>query len=336
VGDGTTWRATLIVTVYRGARSKTPADVADLDWSDLADELEALANEPTKAPADADPAEQKRQLVAWSPHDLSVPYCTAANVRAVTALVLDVDHGDPSDVAARLDAEQLAGFLYESPTSTDEHRKFRVVVPTTATIDPASCRSTRIALAEALGLEPGCGVEETGDPSRIFFAGRLHGTRERETWRVDGDALDVAVLPPIRLAWGASKQAAAKTLTPLAELPPADAGIAAALGPWSDHDGRKWDLCGAVGGVMRKLGFTAKQCEAELRAWLDGAEEHDVDVTAGVAWALNAWDLDPKRRYQVGPCLSETIGAEHAAIVERAACLGRTWLPKPVAGDRGG
>ena len=39
-------------------------------------------------------------------------------------------------------------------------------------------------------------------------------------------------------------KASSETLIPLDQLPPANEGIAAALGPWQAHEGRKWDLLG--------------------------------------------------------------------------------------------
>ena len=84
---------------------------------------------------------------------------------------------------------------------------------------------------------------------------------ESLTVTVSVDAL-LAVATPEFLAQFGSAQKPSVELTPLAELPPADAGIVAALGPASAHHGRKWFVCGAVGGIMRKLGFPAARCEA--------------------------------------------------------------------------
>lgn len=318
-----------VVTVYSGARSSNvPVDSADLEWSEFCDEIEALANELTTAPEKATPKEQKRRLVAWSPHRLRIPYRLLANVDAVTMLVLDVDndktpeHVHPEPVAAALEAAGVAALLYESPSSTAEHPKFRVIVPITSEIAPDDCRATRFALAEALGLEPGCGVEGAIDASKIFFAGRLHDTEERRVWRVEGEPLDASTLPAPELAWGSGK-APAVDLTPLADLPAADAGVAAALGDWRAHQGRKFDMCGAVGGVLRKFGYSRKQCEATLREWLP-SDEPSVDVSAGVAWALQAWTM-PSDEVSGFKALAELVGAQHAEIVESAVEAG-SWL----------
>src|SRR5689334_7568523 len=106
-------------------------------------------------------------------------------------------------------------------------------------------------------------------------------------------------------------------MAPIKDLPPANAGIAAALGHWSEHDGRKHDLCGAVGGLMRKLGFSRDACEAEIRAWLNGAPA-TVDVAHGVAWACAAWDKEADD-VSGHAALCALLGDEHAAVVERAA-----------------
>ena len=320
------------ISVYAHARAATPGAVDDLPWDDLAREIAEHANELTRAPATADADAQKRALVAIAPHVLREGATrSVANVERVTLLVLDVDAGEPAAVAERLRAHGWAGLVYASPSDTPEARRFRVVSPIAEPIPPDACAGTRVAFAEALGLAPGCGVEACLDPSRIFFMGRLHGTPERETINVAGSPVDAASLPAPRLAWRAGPAERAPS-APLAELPPADAGIAAALGDWRAHDGHKHDLCGAVGGLMRKLGFSAAECEAEVRAWLDGAATEGVDVDAGAAWACAAW---AKHEDEVSgaAALGALLGAEHGAVVERAAlassAIGRSLARRP-------
>lgn len=305
-----------VITVYAGARVSMPVDQADLSWGEIADELALLANEPPGAPPDASREEQKKAMVAWGPHALRAGATRGnAGVDAVTMLAIDVDAGDPEAVVARLRDAGVAGVVYESPSSTPEAPRFRVVSPLAEPVAPERCRDTRLAFAEALGIEPGAGVEECCEPGRLFFIGRLHGTPERRVWRVEGEAVHEAELPAPTLAWGAAK-APAIALAPLAALPPADAGIAAALGPADAHAGRKWHICGALGGVMRKMGYSAAQCEAVVRAWLP-AGRADVDIGAGVKRALCAW-AKPADAVSGHGDLARWLGESHADVVERA------------------
>lgn len=314
-----------IVTIYRGARDTAPVDVADLPWPEVARALAATANEPPGAPADASAEEQKKSLIAFAPHALA-PGATRAleNVTQVSALVLDVDQGaTPEEIAQRLTDFGIAGLVYESPTSTPSTPKFRVVAPVVAPISPADCRETRLRFAAVLGLAPDCGVRGAVDASKLFFAGRLHGTPERRVWLVDGAPVDTSALPPCPGAeWHAPPPAPALAAH-LSELPPANAGVAAALGPWTAHQGRKWLVCGAVGGIMRKYGYTAAQCESTIRAWLP-ADEPTVDADAGVSWALGAWSKaaeDVSGRAE----LERVIGSDHADVVCEAARAGTPW-----------
>ena len=127
----------------------------------------------------------------------------------------------------------------------------------------------------------------------------------------------LAVATPEFLAQFGSAQKPSVELTPLAELPPADAGIVAALGPASAHHGRKWFVCGAVGGIMRKLGFPAARCEAVVREWLADAGP-SVDVNAGVKHALGAWSK-PASEVSGVDALAEIVGREHADVIAEAA-----------------
>jgi hypothetical protein len=339
VKDGKLRRRVLIVTLYQGARNSKPAQADDLTWPELAATLEEEANRLTAAPDTADPKEQKKCLLAWSPHTLRQGAKSRAveTVAAVTALVLDVDndkgeHVSPDEVIAALEREGWAAVLYASPSDTPAHRKFRVVSPIVELIAPDDCREVRLRFAEALGLGPtrGSGVTGAIDASKLFFVGRLHGTPPREVWNVAGEPVDVAALTPTRLAWGAA-QAPRHDLTPLDELPPADQGIAAALGAWEAHDGRKWDLCGELGGAMRQAGYTAPQCEAVIRAWLPPADPA-VDVQAGVAWALAAWHKAPHEVSGL-EALAVRLGAEHGAVVAEAVTAG-SWVGRARARHR--
>ena len=173
------------LTVYRGARDPVPVAQDDFaTWNDLADEIEAMTREPPAAPAKASREVQKLSLLAFAPHRLSAPHRNAANVEAVTFMIIDVDVlGDADALAERIAALGSPALMYASPSDAPTARRVRVLAPISRDIAPDECRATRLAFAEALGLGPGCGVEGAHEAAKLFFVGRLHGTPERQIWR---------------------------------------------------------------------------------------------------------------------------------------------------------
>jgi hypothetical protein len=173
------------VTIYRGATNPTPiAQDTFPTWSELADEIEAMTDAPPLAPASADRETQKRSMLAFGPHRLSAPHRNAANVEAVTLLVIDVD--TLPDLGALLERCAALGdpcMVYASPSDTPEARRVRVVAPISREIHPDDCKRTRQAFAELLGVGPGQGVEGAIEAAKLFFVGRLHGTPPRDVWR---------------------------------------------------------------------------------------------------------------------------------------------------------
>lgn len=192
--------APIHVSIYRGARAPTPIAREDFaSWHELADMLEAEAKTATPDCPESAPAEQQKlALLAWAPHRLADtchfgtacdcgggPHRLLRNVEAVTVLVLDVD--SCVDVEALVSnaktATPDAGLVYESPSSTDDAPRVRIVAPVSRPLTVEECRPSRLAFAEACGIEPGKGVEGAIDAAKLFFIGRLHGTRERKVWR---------------------------------------------------------------------------------------------------------------------------------------------------------
>ncbi len=188
------------VSIYRGARAPTPIAREDFEsWTALADMLEAEATTATPDCLEsAEPEEQKLALLAWAPHRLADtchfgtacdcgggPHRLLRNVLEVTCLVLDVDKcADVETLVARVrTASPAAGLVYESPSSTDDAPRVRIVAPASRALIPEECRPSRFRFAEACGLVPGQGVEGAIDAAKLFFIGRLHGTRERKVWR---------------------------------------------------------------------------------------------------------------------------------------------------------
>lgn len=189
------------ITVYRG-RSPVPiARDTFKTWRELADEIEAMTRELPDADPDAPFEEQKLQMLAFGPHRLfdddrrsdaelagrrrhDGPYRHLSNVEHVTLMGIDVDRVLHLErLAEAVGALEVPALMYESPSSTPDAPRVRIVTPISRPIAVADCAAKRFAFAEVLGLGPGCGVEGAKDAARIYFAGRYHGTPERRVWR---------------------------------------------------------------------------------------------------------------------------------------------------------
>jgi len=102
----------------------------------------------------------------------------------------------------------------------------------------------------------------------------------------------------------------------LAALPPGDRGILASLGAADKHVGRRFWMCGHLGGLMRKLGFPSEACAGVLREWLAALRPEQIEH--GVAWALQAWAKETDL-VSGEVALRETVGKAHADVIV-AAC----------------
>jgi hypothetical protein len=61
--------------------------------------------------------------------------------------------------------------------------------------------------------------------------------------------------------------------------------ILGALGDAADYS-NKWEICGAIGGITRKAGWRAEDCEDLIRRWATAAAR---DINEGLSWALASW-----------------------------------------------
>jgi hypothetical protein len=187
---------TLPATLYECAHVVAPVRVDTFaSFDELCEALTDLVN--VEAPA-------KDRCPYWGPYALADGATRAdANVPALSCLVTDLDA--VHDVGALIASlEGTEAFVYESPSSTDDAPRVRIVTPTTRPIARTECAHTRLAFAEALGLAPGCGADGVLPASIGFYAGRVAGTRARRTWRTHGAPVDVARLlaTPLVHAWG--------------------------------------------------------------------------------------------------------------------------------------
>lgn len=179
------------VTLYRGATNPTPLQVDEFDsWSEFADAFEDLLD--VEAPS-------KTELLAFAPHRLREGSKRAlSNVEAVTFLVVDVDRCNVDELVERLAAADIDAIMYGSPSDDadgdPDGRRVRIMAPMSRELTGTpeqineACKRTRFALAEALGIEPGQGVEGAVDASKLFFVGRVEGTPARAFWRFEAAA----------------------------------------------------------------------------------------------------------------------------------------------------
>lgn len=166
-------------TTFAGVRPR-PVDAIDLPWADfVAHTLPELV---------ASERREKRKL----PGIVLAPVKgrrTDDHTGAHTALSIDVDHIPGNDLGWLLKrAKRLRCAVYETPSSTDDAPRVRVIAALRKPLDPERVVAARLALAEALGLDAQrCGTARAVAVSQVMFAGRINGTRERGLWVYDGE-----------------------------------------------------------------------------------------------------------------------------------------------------
>jgi hypothetical protein len=164
--------------LFRGARSRKVRATHTDTWSEfVSDRLpELLDSEAT----------DKLRLPAFvlAPVDgVRSDETTGAH----TALVIDVD-ALPSTRKAFLRAcAAHTCVVYESPSSTDDAPRLRVIAALGRPIAPELVKAARRAFARDLGLDPAkAGVTKADAVSQIMFVGRIGGTAERRQWAFEG------------------------------------------------------------------------------------------------------------------------------------------------------
>ena len=303
------------LTVYAGARATTPAAVDALTWDAFCDEIAALCREETSAT-------DKRDLVAFGPYRLRDGATrAAANVVAMSDVAaIDVDRDvDLAALRERIHELGVAAIVHGSPSdnASSTARKVRVYVKLDAEHAPSDAWRVRAGVAAMLGVT--CDPS-TSNADRVFFCGRLAGTPARYVERFEGKPVAVAALPAVeRPAPSTAPPAPRDDTARDVAIDAAGAAVLGALGPWSDYDGRKHALCGALGGMLRRSGWPREACAAVIRAWLpDGVP--GVNVEHGVRWACAAWDRDAGE-VSGRAALDAIVGQRAGAVIEAAALL---------------
>lgn len=208
-------------------------------------------------------ASDKRNLPAFGAYELNGPR-ENASVVSFSALVFDLDALDgPEGLEAfigRVADADVAALVYETPGSTVEAPRARLVLPLDGALSPASLRAARAAVVENLGLEPD---PVTSDPMRLAFVGCLAGTPPRRLWTFDGDLTPAdgwtATTPPEAPAvageWPSERRAPDDLVAELAEaLTPA----------WHRGERESWWLpfCGWARGKLWTRGDVEALVEA--------------------------------------------------------------------------
>lgn len=133
--------------------------------------------------------------------------------------------------------------------------------------------------------------------------------------------------PPAAIDWAAVSSTATRASVDARTMPdvPADADALAVLGPCHEHEGHIWYLCGALGGVWRKLRWSAPKAKATIEAWLEDAPNPD-DVGKCVKRCLGAWELPP----------DQVSGAAELALHLGGGPEGLAWAERIAKASGGG
>src|SRR5881409_135421 len=169
--------APVSVSLFRGAKDPHVRRFLDaLDWPDLVDGLrELLAIEHAK----------KLSMWALTPAIFAEGHRADVNVGDHTGVVIDVDACDLDALRAACAAYRCV--VYESPSSTSDEPRVRVVAAVSAPFPASAAPAVRAAFARDLGLDPDqAGVTKAAAAAQLYFIGRLAGTRARRLWSYAG------------------------------------------------------------------------------------------------------------------------------------------------------
>jgi hypothetical protein len=167
----------------------------------------------------------------------------------------------------------------------------------------------------------------------LVAAPAVHWTGDSYTWKSVQEIAEAPAELLARVASGVRSPAASHTPQTYAPGNIArDAvfsAMLAALGDANEHGGQRWYLCGAIGGVMRKIGFYSREdCADLIRAWLSTVESCNVE--AGVVQACGAWDKPSASVSGVG-ALTSFLGEARTNLFVNAMSAYRAWRRDDVA-----
>lgn len=183
------------VATYRNAFDRDPV-VEDLSWPDLVSRLSTPRVSPRalcqKSPCDGRRRDGKpcdgKNGPAWSPVDIEGTRAND-NVRAVTALVFDLDHLDPAGLGlAKLEASNLAFVIHSTHQHRDDHASLRLTLRPSRPLMPAEYPAIREAVVRELELPAD---PATKDLSRLYYLPNSVEGTEPLIYAREGESLDV-------------------------------------------------------------------------------------------------------------------------------------------------
>lgn len=235
----------------------------------------------------------KKQMLAFVParFDAGETRRLAANVRGSTIIGCDFDGVPPEAWAEALKrCKTIAAVAHTSPTDglTPGVRKGRVYALLDREATPAEIWTLRCGLAQGLGLRPWLD-EATKDASRIFFAGRIDGTSEREFLTFDGPPVPadgLLALLPQGVATVAGSENEASGVHERADVRAERARVAehirAIVEPHMVATGHRHKIARGLGGLLGRANWNDEEIAELLR------ELPSTDVERRVADALGA------------------------------------------------
>ncbi len=290
------------LNVFASAYDKAPAAQDDLLWQDVAREIEILAQREAPALTPRDPKREKELLLAFNFCELVEPYNVNANVAEMTAMAIDVDRCNVLELSRALQDWGVESLVYGSPSddaTKHDARRVRVLAPLSRPLAPDEVKHARRAFAEAIGIEPGQGVEGAEAVSQVMFVGRLAGTPERFIGRTHGATVDADELVGADLTHDWKPIAPSTDLAPLpglADVSP-DVRTAALIQAMAAHweapgeaSDRRQTLRG-LGGYLARRGWPDEQIAAAV-AQLPTARPEAERVRIAIECARQA-RLDP-------------------------------------------
>lgn len=162
-------------------------------WSMLLDDPETVADDAGKEAA---------SVLCGARYFDTVKNRDKEGVDAVTCLVLDVDHDEPTvkvpnEAELRTSLEGFRAIVYASPGHTKLRPRWRVLLPLASPLPPKKHRALVRWLSENLVVDhAGCiDVESTGDPCRLGFVGVTKHPEDYLWWEQSGESFDWTPIP---------------------------------------------------------------------------------------------------------------------------------------------
>jgi AAA domain len=186
--------------LYPSDRVTVPSHRPDASWEDLRRLVCDHAPTPCESAACLGRECPHKKVAAWSPVRIEGTRLNA-NVRGVTAMVLDVDHWEPDEDSRWLEELSGSGLLWALATSHQHHPdapRLRVVLPLSREATPEEYPRLRRAFLSRTGIPAD---PRTGDLSRIYYLPTSRADVAPEAhWSEGGAPLDVdaeiAAAPP--------------------------------------------------------------------------------------------------------------------------------------------